>query len=301
MTNSKEKGGISWTFVFQALTLTFNLSFVVHLILAGELPVLSLSFLGINDSVIIGCWELVLITFLSMLTTFWKLKDYDECQRKGLKNLAAITMLAFVTSLVADLHFIPALSVINFPASFMLMVGIVVGVIAVVLILAALEKLEWKWEIFKNLKTFIVISSVLIIIAVGVGYELGSEISKLEKPESGKSVNKTMEIEIKYPEECYISDSEKCYTTGNQTRHLEIPIDVPMPKPKSEDFGTVLSLVMGALIANLISTILVIYEKILEGRRDEKPEDVVKDKSKKLDKEIEEMEEKIKKLTEDKK
>ena len=295
MTNSKEKGGISWTFVFQALTLTFNLSFVVHLILAGELPVLSLSFLGIKDSVIIGCWELVLITFLSMLTTFWKLKDYDECQRKGLKNLAAITMLAFVTSLVADLHFIPALSVINFPASFMLMVGIVVGVIAVVLILAALEKLEWKWEIFKNLKTFVVISSVLIIIAVGFSYTLGSEVSKLEKQESGESIV-PMDIDIAYPKECRISESGKCEINDTETHPLKIPIEVTT-KQKSEDFGTVLSLVMGALIANLISTILVIYEKILEGRKDEKPESEVKDKTQKIYEEIEDIEGRIKKLT----
>ena len=95
---------ISSTFLFQALTLTFNVSYITHIYIGG----LSTS--------ITANWELFLVTTLSILTTWFKAAERQKFEKKEkIKYKEKITNiitanLAF--SLVADFHFIPAIMIL---------------------------------------------------------------------------------------------------------------------------------------------------------------------------------------------
>ncbi len=106
-----KKPTFSWTFILQFIILTFNVTFIVHMIYhKGELPtdIISMDFFK-------QYWELFFITILSIAATIRKVgdlhirKEKDEELGISKSKLTNIVMMALVASIVADLHYIPAI------------------------------------------------------------------------------------------------------------------------------------------------------------------------------------------------
>ena len=95
---------LSTTFLFQALTLTFNISYITHI------------YIGISSTSITANWELFIVTTLSLLTTWLKAKERQEFEEKeeieDKDKIVKIITVNTIFSLVADFHFIPAIMIL---------------------------------------------------------------------------------------------------------------------------------------------------------------------------------------------
>ena len=97
---------LSTTFLFQVLTLTFNISYITHIAIGGM------------STSIPANWELFLVTALSLSTTWFKAAEsqkFAEFTEKEIKDKDKITNIItsnLILSLVADFHFIPAIMIL---------------------------------------------------------------------------------------------------------------------------------------------------------------------------------------------
>lgn len=226
----KDQGGIKrgpqmipWTFILQFIILTFNVSFLVHIMNVNDFG--SSIPKGDIEEFLKEFWELLLISVLSIATTLRKFADFSyrhEIDKeigldKKLSKITDLVMMAMLASFVADLHYIPALVVaigIGGGVSLLSSGGIILVLILAVVVFIVLE-MSTRLEEEKrriNYAQVGIFGFILFIILFVVGFlSLGL----------------------------------------NEEKHL------------------IIAMAVGALIANTFGTIFVIWEKKLEGEKNE--------------------------------
>ncbi len=300
------KSIISWTFVLQFVILTFNATFLVHMIYIGPSEISKPSedivkFLGIF-------WELMLIAILSLAATLKKYSDMkEEEKQKGThpSKLLNIIMMATVASVVADLHYIPAIIgaiEYGFATWLAVIVGLFIIIVLSIVLYMALRHFECKYlfnwddvtknntEIIKFLKEYLKIN-----------WAENAEIKKINNNDN-ETINVakgTNTITLKLDKEKKRMTLEITggktynYTLKEESDKQNIYEDCTMPEPtknlcwyfvlaivgivigyyllnlqKSDTTLTlILAMAIGALIANTFGIILVMWEKKIIGEK----------------------------------
>ncbi|PKP61104.1 MAG: hypothetical protein CVT88_00985 [Candidatus Altiarchaeales archaeon HGW-Altiarchaeales-1] len=218
---SKIKKGIGIlpvTFVLQFMILTFNVTFLVHIMSVDASEISKIGFWEFFKTF----WELLIIALLSIAATLRKFVDFlhrhqiDKENRMDGKSskITIIIMMALISSFVADLHYIPAIvaagSMWNGENLLSLIFSVVVFAIIIFIILEIFARSEKTSS--ENRKTVMLFGIILFFILGGLAW-------------------------------------------------LSLFLD--------ETKDLIIAMSIGALVANTFGTILVMWEKKLEGENHE--------------------------------